>query len=73
MFYMAHRYQQYGLVLFAKQIKLLHKWHLADLPTDAERQRNDKIEVLQGNRNLFVHNPELLNQLVVDKFFNVNR
>ena len=39
--------------------ELLIRWHLVDLPDDAERARNDAIKALQGTRNPFVDDPEL--------------
>ena len=64
MFYMADRYKQYGLTIFRKQGEMLLEWHNADPPSSHERDRNDKIESMQGNRNVFVDQPERLNQLV---------
>lgn len=69
MFYMAYRYKEQGLVLFKKQALLLHQWHIADLPSAAERQRNDRIEKLQGNRNLFIDDPDELSRLVNNGYF----
>lgn len=63
MFYMADRYKGQGLVLFAKQAKLLHAWHQADPPSAHEKQRNDIIESLQGNRNRFIDQPDVLTKL----------
>jgi len=69
MFYMADRYKSDGLVLFEKQARLLYKWHKADPPTDQELKRNGLIASLQGNRNRFIDNPELLDQLINDGYF----
>lgn len=33
-------------------------WHRADPPDEQERQRNDRVEQLQGTRNPFIDNPE---------------
>lgn len=63
-FYMADRYKQHGLTVFRKQGEMLRVWHNADPPSTHERDRNDKIERMQGNRNTFVDQPERLNQLV---------
>ena len=38
---------------------LLIRWHLVDLPDDAERARNDAIEALQQTRNPFIDEPAL--------------
>ena len=39
--------------------KFLKKWNVED-PVDAfEKQRNDRIQQIQGNRNPFVDHPEL--------------
>ena len=69
MFYMADRYKSDGLVLFEKQARLLYKWHKADPPTDQELKRNGLIASLQGNRNRFIDNPELLDQLINNGYF----
>lgn len=69
MFYMAHRYQQHGLTIFASSGRVLQKWHNADPPSNQERARNDQIESLQGNRNPFVDDPDSLNQLIKQGFF----
>jgi len=64
MFYMAHRYHDQGLKIFARQGRLLQQWHRADPPSKHERQRNATIESLQGNRNAFIDNPDLLDRLI---------
>jgi len=69
MFYMADRYESQGLVLFDKQAKLLLAWHRADRPSQHEKERNNIIESLQGNRNPFIDQPELLNQLYQQGYF----
>ncbi len=69
MFYMAYQYKDLGLVLFDKQAKLLLEWHQADTPSKQERQRNDKIERIQGNRNPFVDDPALLMRLYREGYF----
>ncbi len=51
MFYMADTYE---LKLFDKQVAILEKWNRADPPDDFEKQRNDKIENIQGNRNPYI-------------------
>lgn len=63
MFYMAHQYQDQGLVIFDKQAKLLLKWHRQDPPSKQEVKRNNAIERIQGNRNPFVDDPKLLETL----------
>lgn len=35
-------------------LPLMVRWHIQDPPDAAERERNDKIEELQGNRNPFI-------------------
>jgi len=63
MFYMAYQYQEQGLKLFEKQSKLLIQWHKADPPSKEETRRNRVIEGIQGNRNPFIDQPDLLQQL----------
>lgn len=62
MFYMEHQYDE--LVLFKKQADILLKWHFEDPPSKEERWRNDKIEKIQGNRNPFIDDPELLKKRI---------
>lgn len=38
-------------------------WHEADPPTDVDVERNDMIEAVQGNRNLFIDDPSLASAL----------
>lgn len=48
----------YGHELTREQASTYLRWHQAHPPTDAERELNSKISVLQGNRNPFVDVPE---------------
>lgn len=59
MFYMAQRYQNDGLRLFGRQGDLLLRWHKGDPASDAERKRNQKISLLQGNLNPFIEDHAL--------------
>ncbi len=58
MFYMQ---QEYGLTIFRKHGEMLKTWHFRDAPSKHEKWRNDRIEQLQGNRNHFVDDPDLVN------------
>ena len=69
MFYMADQYKADGLVLFEKQARLLYQWHKSDPPSRSEKDRNSVIERLQGNRNQFIDQPELLDQLINNGHF----
>jgi deoxyribonuclease-1 len=69
MFYMADRYKADGLVLFKKQVLLLERWHRTDPPSNEERRRNNVIEGLQGNRNLFIDTPDKVHQLIKAGYF----
>ena len=51
MLYMA---DAYNLKLFSKQKKLLLKWHHANPPTREEKQRNRRIEEIQGKANRYI-------------------
>ena len=63
MFHMVAEYGKYGLELRRKQAKMLKKWHFQDKPSKEEKRRNDVIEKLQGTRNRFIDDPELVNSL----------
>ena len=69
MFYMAYKYRDQGLIIFASQGRLLNLWHQTDPPGEPERIRNRHIERLQGNRNPFIDKPEQLSALVASDFF----
>lgn len=38
-------------------LRLLYKWHVQDPVSQKERDRNDSVFVIQGNRNPFIDNP----------------
>lgn len=60
MFYFSTHYK---LPIDALQEKTLREWHKLD-PIDAdERERNNKIEQIQGNRNPYIDYPELVEQI----------
>lgn len=54
---------EYGLPI-AGQVKLYKNWHQMDPPDAEEKARNDKIASLQGTRNRFIDNPELVEQQI---------
>jgi deoxyribonuclease-1 len=60
MFYMK---AEYGIAIRPRLGKLLYKWHRQDPPDKIEEHRNVIIEKLQGNRNAFIDNPELADDL----------
>jgi deoxyribonuclease I len=60
LFYFAVRY---GLSIDAEQEADLRNWNHSDPPDDFERQRNDAIEKIQGNRNPFIDHPEYADQI----------
>lgn len=47
-------------IFYAKNIQLLADWHMMDPVDDAERERNERIKVVQGNGNPYIEHPELL-------------
>lgn len=71
LFYMAVRYEpgdavdlelnellNNGSAPYHGKLSVLLEWHEQDPVSDWERQRNDKIQDIQGNRNPFVDHPE---------------
>ena len=46
------------------QVQMYKKWHQMDPPDADEKARNEKIAALQGTRNRFIDNPELVEQLI---------
>ena len=61
MFHMAETYQ---LKLFHKQAQTLAYWNKIDQPSKEERRRNDIIETIQGTRNVFIDEPELIQRIL---------
>jgi endonuclease I len=60
LFYMAVRYDER---ISDHEEFILRQWHIMDPVDEKELERNDKIEQIQGNRNPFVDDPDLI-QLV---------
>ena len=50
----------------AGHLPTLLRWNALDPPDDRERQRNDRIQRVQGNRNPFVDLPELAAEVFGD-------
>ena len=54
---------QYGLPINNSNIDLLKRWNKEDLPSKQEKSRNDRIEEIQGKRNPYIDNPDLIDKL----------
>ncbi len=61
--YAQSRPGDFTLVNFRHELPTLLQWHKADPVTDVERQRNDAVQKVQGNRNPFVDRPEFVDQI----------
>lgn len=59
-FYM---HNQYGLPIEKKMLEDLKRWNREDPPSSQEILRNNRIEELQGNRNPYIDNPALAEQI----------
>jgi deoxyribonuclease-1 len=46
------------------QVQMYKQWHQMDPPDAEEKARNDKVASLQGTRNRFIDNPELVEQQI---------
>jgi deoxyribonuclease I len=64
-FYM-HR--EYNIPIDETMLPVLIKWNLRDPVNQTERRRNSKIEQLQGTRNLFIDDPDLVRQTFPERF-----
>jgi endonuclease I len=51
---------------FMGKVSTLLAWHFADPVNDGERERNDRVESIQGNRNPFVDVPEFVQLIYLD-------
>ena len=63
LFYFSVRYE---MPIPASEEAFLRAWNEADPVDDAEMERNNQIQLAQGNRNPFIDFPELAN--MIDKF-----
>ncbi|TXD34181.1 hypothetical protein FRC98_19305 [Lujinxingia vulgaris] len=54
---------RYGLPIPQLEEAVLRDWHCEDPPDDWERLRNDRIEVVQENRNPFIDRPDFVDQI----------
>jgi endonuclease I len=60
MFYMSVRY---WMPLDDDMEEDLRVWNVLDPVDDSERERNERIKAIQGNRNPFIDDPELVDQI----------
>lgn len=58
--YAQSRTNDFTLENFRHELPTLLQWNKADPVTDAERQRNDAVQKVQGNRNPYVDHPEYI-------------
>lgn len=63
MFYMR---DTYGMIIFDDLGRRLQRWHRDDPVSAHERQRNDAIEQIQGTRNEYIDEPELVDAIQFD-------
>ena len=56
-------HQAYGLPINPELGVRLLGWHKDDPPSQTETRHNDKIEEIQGTRNLFIDSPALADNL----------
>ncbi len=54
---------RWGLDIVDYEEDNLRAWHIADPVSNWEIERDQRVELLQGNRNPFVHCPELIDRI----------
>lgn len=59
-FYMSYLYK---IPLSNSQEEMLRDWNKADPPNEWEMDRNSLVEKIQGNRNPFVDQPDLVDRI----------
>lgn len=62
MFYFVTRYQDYS-GFFSPQEDILRKWALEFKPTSWDSLRNERVLLVQGNRNPFIDHPEFIERI----------
>jgi len=63
-FYM---HNEYGVPIEKGMLQTLKRWNREDPPSAQEKQRNDKIERIQGRRNPYIDNPALAERIAADR------
>lgn len=53
---------------WTSRVPMLLKWNRQDPPDSKEKRRNDLVEAFQGNRNPFIDDPSLADQIGVEVF-----
>jgi len=64
-FYFFTMYPQYNIESIA-DIEELYSWHLEDLPDAEELERNDEVELFQGNRNPYIDHTDWVYSAWID-------
>lgn len=60
---LAYMHDRYGIRIHQRQKQLMVKWNRQDPPSAEEKNRNNIIERLQGNRNTFIDQPDAVTRL----------
>jgi endonuclease I len=59
---------EYNIRIDETMLPILIKWNRQDPVNQTERRRNNKIEQLQGTRNPFIDDPDLLRDTFPEQF-----
>ena len=55
--------EEYGFPVQQDMLETLKQWNKADLPTQGERRRNERIAERQGTRNRYIDSPSFADAL----------